>query len=89
MRRKIIPPAIRDERIVVAMNLWLAQNLTLSVREIAATTGLSLARFSHLFARTTGMLPGEFLRLLKCYRTEREQALGVLREAGVENEYVF
>jgi AraC-like DNA-binding protein len=54
------------------------------VREMAASVNLSPARFSHQFARTTGMLPGEFLRTLRRYHGERILALRIMREALLE-----
>jgi len=51
---------------------------------MAASLNLSPARFSHLFTRTTGMLPGEFLRTLRRYHGERILALKIMREAILE-----
>jgi len=48
------------------------------VREMPAAVNLSPARFSHLFVRTTGMLPRAFLRMLKQYQAERRRAVEVL-----------
>ena len=79
-----VPPESRDARILAALNLWLAPNPSTPVREMAASVNLSQARFSHQFARTTGMLPGEFLRTLRRYHGERILALKIMREALLE-----
>jgi AraC-like DNA-binding protein len=75
----------RDQRIVAALNLWLAPNPTITVREMAQRARLSPAQFSHLFVRTTGMLPGEFLRLLRHYRAERARAVEVVTKVAQAN----
>ena len=72
------PPEPRDPRIAAALNLWLSPNPTVSVREMAAATNLSPAQFSQLFVRTTGMLPGDFRRMLKRYHKEQALALKIL-----------
>ena len=38
---------------------------------------------------TTGMCPGEFVRMLEQYRAERAQALEVLIKVGADDEYVI
>jgi AraC-like DNA-binding protein len=50
------------------------------VGELAESVGLSEPRFSHLFAITTGILPGEHLRILREYREEQQMAAEILAE---------
>jgi len=75
----------RDPRIVSALNLWLAENpeTEATVGEMANAVDLSPARFSHLFVMTTGILPREFLRVVKRYRYERDRARAILRALGL------
>jgi transcriptional regulator GlxA family with amidase domain len=76
------PPAAHDERIKAALNLWLAPHPTMSVVEMAAAVKQSPEQFSDLFVRTTGMLPLEFLAVLKDYRVELARAVEVLSKVG-------
>ena len=54
-----------DIRIDDALRVVLVAGENVSVRELAAAANLSLSRFSHLFVRSTGILPGQFLRLFE------------------------
>src|SRR5437867_2220807 len=42
---------------------------TIRTSELAQISGLSTARFSHLFARATGMTPGKYVRALRAHQT--------------------
>ena len=53
----------------------------ITVKLLASCTGLSLSRFSHLFSRATGMLPGDHLRLMKQYHRERQLAVHIVGKA--------
>ena len=72
-----------DRRLAFAVNLFLNSETEMTVRQLAAYAGLSSARFSHLFTLQVGMLPGEFLDMMKCYRTEHAVAAKILRDMGV------
>ena len=47
----------------------LHQQIRLS--DLARHSGLSTARFSHLFALSTGMPPGKYIRILRDQRKQR------------------
>src|SRR5690349_4171867 len=49
---------------------FIEKNLDQPIRltDLARLSGLSSARFSHLFARATGMTPGRYLRVLRSIR---------------------
>jgi AraC-like DNA-binding protein len=72
---------MRDKRLEIALELSMLGGEQTTVGLLAEVAGLSLPRFSHLFARETGMPPGELLRLMKQYRRERQLAVQILREA--------
>jgi AraC-like DNA-binding protein len=86
---KLWPANAPDERIVTALKQWLGAKPNATVGEMAASIQLSPARFSHLFARTTGMLPRSFLQMLKRYHAERTHAVAILREVGRPDEFMF
>jgi AraC-like DNA-binding protein len=67
----------RDERMVAAVSFLLGPDHA-RAEELAEAAELSPARFTHLFVQTTGMLPGELLRLLKRYRSELDYAVTFL-----------
>src|SRR5207245_75548 len=50
---------MRDTRLDTALELAVIADERVTVGLLAECAGLSLSRFSHLFSRTTGMLPGE------------------------------
>jgi AraC-like DNA-binding protein len=50
----------------------------ISAGQLAAAAGLSKARFSHLFYFQTGMLPRDFLRMLRQLREEQKLAAEIL-----------
>jgi len=62
---------------VAVTNLLLGSEFD-SAAELDAVAALSPSRFSHLFVQTTGMLPLEFVRLLKSYRAELKNAVDIL-----------
>ena len=67
----------RDERVVAAISLQMGPDHAMA-SELAAAAELSPARFSHPFVQTTGMLPSEFIRLVKQYRVELSRAVQLL-----------
>ena len=77
----IEPGVQRDERINRAIDISFERNIT--VGELAKRVGLSEPRFSHLFAITTGILPGEHLRILREFREEQQMAAEILAEIGI------
>jgi len=72
----------RDSRIDLALNLCIESKEDLTVGQMALATGLSRSRFSELFYLQTGMLPREFLRLMKAFHHEHRHAVRILVEAG-------
>ena len=72
---------MHDPRLHTALQLSVVADERISVGLLAECAGLSLPRFSHLFSRAIGMLPGAYLRLMKQYRRERQLAVNILRDA--------
>ena len=79
----------RDKRIDAALREVAAKGADLSVGELASAAGLSAPRFSHLFSRTMGMLPGDFLRVLRTYHPgeieAREALIDLLQAVASRN----
>ena len=71
----------RDRRIREAIDVSLKRDTT--VRELAAHVRMSRARFSHLFALETGVLPSEHLRILRKHRGEKRFAREIFANFGV------
>ena len=72
---------MHDPRLDTAVELSMLADERVTVALLANCAGLSVPRFSHLFARQTGMLPGEHLRLMKQFHHERRVAVQVLGAA--------
>jgi methylphosphotriester-DNA--protein-cysteine methyltransferase len=71
----------RSSRLDTAIQLSLNADETVTVGMLAQCAGLSQSRFSHLFARQTGILPGEFLQLMKTIRREQRWGIEIIGEA--------
>jgi len=72
---------MRDQRLKTALDLSLVAADLVTVELLASCAGLSPARFSQLFSRETGMLPGEYLRIMKQFRRERVAAIEILTKS--------
>ena len=70
-----------DTRLDTALELSTLADERVTVGMLVQCTGLSPSRFSHLFARRTGMLPKEHLRVMKRFNRERKMALEILTSA--------
>ena len=70
-----------DERLDTALELSVLYGEHTNVGQLAAAAGLSPSRFSHLFVRRAGMLPGKHLRLMKRLRKEQRLAFDLIRKA--------
>ena len=53
---------------------YIEANLDQSIRltDLARQSGLSTSRFSHLFARSTGVTPGKYIRILRERRISKQ-----------------
>jgi len=71
-----------DRRIDASLRLLVELSSNTTVREWATAVSLSPARFSHLFAIQTGMMPGKFLRMLRGFRTEEAMACEILKSGS-------
>jgi transcriptional regulator GlxA family with amidase domain len=58
---------------------YISANLDRQIRlsDLARLSGLSTARFSHLFARATGMTPGKYVRALRAHRAAQRTNPGI------------
>jgi AraC-like DNA-binding protein len=70
-----------DPRLEMARQLWLVADERITVAILAECAGLSRSRFTHLFFRQTGVLPGEHLRLMRKYRQEQLLAIEIIGKA--------
>ena len=76
----------RDQRIIFALSLFVESETDLSVGQWAAAAGLSPVRFSQLFYFHTGMLPREFIQMMRQFRDEQMRATEILD--GVEHQRI-
>jgi AraC-like DNA-binding protein len=72
---------MRDSRLEAAIEISVLCGEQTTVGLLAEVAGLSQPRFSHLFSRQTGTLPGEFLRLMREFRREQLLAIEILGKA--------
>jgi hypothetical protein len=72
---------MRDPRLDTAIQIAVVADESISVRLLAEAADLSQPRFSHLFSREIGILPGEHLLLTKEFRRERQIAVEILGNA--------
>ena len=74
-----------DPRIKTALHFVEAsRGERMTVAGLARVAGLSGSRFSHLFARWTGITPTAYLRVIRRWQAEKRRAETILRRLSID-----